>query len=85
MQELTKDQKQEVVNWMQSKGINPVCPTCNSSNLGIAMVANLGAGANNGTVNTEINGENLVPVVQVACMECGKIRHFSAVVMGLVN
>ncbi|MDJ1481872.1 hypothetical protein QNI16_15330 [Cytophagaceae bacterium YF14B1] len=78
---LSKEQEMQVRSWIDSKTGSLTCPVCQSKSKSVeGMVAMF-------PVNTEKNVDMnfQMPVVIVACGNCGYIMPFSASKMGLIT
>jgi len=77
---LTPDQMDQIQSWMEEKNVDPTCPACsNSSWVTSEMIAPPVR------ARTKPSEDGLqVPMVQLTCNNCGYVRLFSAVKMGLL-
>ena len=75
----TPDQMDQIQSWMEEKDIDTTCPACgNAAWVTSEMIAPLVRSA------SKPSEERVqVPLVQLMCDNCGYVRHFSAVKMGL--
>ena len=81
---LAEEQRRKVEEWFDYRMSNKTCPICGNTawglNPGLAAPAIMKA---DGTV-TPLDGERLAQVV-FFCRNCGYLRLFSAMVMGLTS
>jgi len=76
---LTEPQLQKVRDWMQSKQVSGICPSCSQSNWTAADIVSAPVITTKGITM----GGPTVPMVQVICSNCAHVRLFAAVPMGL--
>jgi len=78
---LSADEKQTIQKWLTSRMKDTRCPVCGSTSWTIGdqtvIATPVGAG---GSVNL---GGKIVPLVQLVSNECGYVRHFMAIPMGI--
>ncbi len=77
---LDPDQLQKVHEWLQKKCALMVCPCCNSTSWGVGEL---------GTMlpiqdNNILFGGKCTPALPILCQNCGFIRLFSAIMIGLI-
>jgi predicted nucleic-acid-binding Zn-ribbon protein len=76
---LTPAQIQKVENWLTSKKLNPTCPSCGGRKWTPLDIIS----ANTVTAKGTTIGGNSIPMVQIVCSNCGFVKLFAAVPMGL--
>jgi predicted RNA-binding Zn-ribbon protein involved in translation (DUF1610 family) len=76
---LTPAQFQKIENWLTSKKLNPNCPSCGEKKWTPLDIIS----ANTVTAKGTTTGETSIPMVQLACSNCGFIKLYAAVPMGL--
>ena len=76
---LTPAQIQKVENWLTSKKLNPTCPSCGERKWAPLDIIS----ANTVTAKGTTIGGNSIPMVQIVCSNCGFVKLFAAVPMGL--
>ena len=74
--ELTKEQKQKIVSWLDKKGKNHVCPVCLENNWNVADHLLLGMVFSSGGIS--IGGASY-PAVLLVCNNCAYARQFMSV------
>lgn len=78
---LSDEEKTKIVQWINSKAKNHVCPSCGSNSWALAdHVLNFPVFAG-GTI--VIGGTNY-PAVLLACNTCAFVRHYMLVPMGVL-
>jgi predicted nucleic-acid-binding Zn-ribbon protein len=76
---LTPAQALKVQNWLTSKKLNPTCPSCGGRKWTPVEIIS----ANTVTAKGTTIGGNTIPMVQIVCSNCGFVKLFAAVPMGL--
>ena len=76
---LTPAEIQKIENWVTSKKLNPTCPSCGEKKWTPLDIIS----ANTITAKGTTIGEKSIPMVQIACSNCGFIKLYAAVPMGL--
>jgi predicted nucleic-acid-binding Zn-ribbon protein len=76
---LTPAQVQKLENWLTSKKLNPTCPSCGGRKWAPVDIIS----ANTVTAKGTAIGGNTVPMVQMVCSNCGFVKLYAAVPMGL--
>lgn len=80
--ELTDEEKRKLTEWFDSKGLPGRCACCGGTEwLMAGMMAILGFDAQ----SKEASAGNMLPVIPLACKNCGCVRFFAAAHMGLAN
>ncbi len=79
---LNDKQRQAIVDWLGTKATVPHCPGCGQ--LGPFSLGEILAPATFDLTNKTILVGTTVPLVPVICTNCGNVRLFSAVMMGIV-
>lgn len=81
---LTPEQQERVTKWLREKLGMRSCPSCGQLQ-GFTMGAMVAAPIVKATEEgMTLDTENSVPLVPLACRNCGNVRLFSAIVMGLI-
>ena len=76
---LTPVQFQKLEKWLVSKKLNPICPSCGERKwIPLDIIS-----ANTVTAKGTTVGGNSGPMVQIACSNCGFIKLYAAVPIGL--
>lgn len=71
---LHESKKQQLLNWLQAKGVRDDCPACGATGRHPGdIVAPPTTPDGGGTV---VGGPNF-PLVQVICQNCGYVMHFA--------
>lgn len=81
---LTPEQQERVTKWLREKLGMRSCPSCGQLqgfSIGAIVAAPIVKATDEGMA---IDTENSVPLVPLACRNCGYVRLFSAIVMGLI-
>jgi predicted nucleic-acid-binding Zn-ribbon protein len=76
---LTPAEIQKIENWVTSKKLNPTCPSCGEKTWTPLDIIS----ANTVTAKGTTIGAKSIPMVQIACSNCGFIKLYAAVPMGL--
>ncbi len=80
--ELTKDQKEQVIQLLQIKGVKSVCPMCGNKHFVLAD------GYFNNSLQTDFKSFSLggagIPTVPIVCSNCGFISQHALGVLGLL-
>ena len=79
---LTKEQKDNIINKLQEKGIKSVCPMCGKNHF------ILGDGFFNNTIQSDLKSISLggpsIPTIPIICSNCGFISQHALGVLGLL-
>ena len=82
LQELSQEQKEEIINALIEKGVKLPCPRCGNNNFTLLD------GYFNQTIQTELKGMVIggpsVPSIVVACTRCGFLSQHALGVLGLL-
>ena len=78
---LDKDQESTAKRWMEDKGVSPRCSCCGEDRWELGEII---SGAMYVEGGAALGGPN-VPMLQYVCANCGCVRLFAAVHMGLVS
>ncbi len=78
---LTPDQMEKLQRWMEDKGVAQPCPAC--GNVGWVTEEMLAVPVRALTGLSESTPQ--IPMVESTCDNCGFMRLFSAVAMGLLS
>jgi Zn ribbon nucleic-acid-binding protein len=81
---LTPEQQETVTKWLREKLGMRSCPSCGQLQgfmIGAMIAAPIVKMTSEGMA---VDMENSVPLVPLACRNCGHVRLFSAVFMGLI-
>jgi hypothetical protein len=79
---LNPQQQKAAIDWLREKLGQKQCSECgNASNFGTGDIVNLTAYYPGGSI---VVGGPSVPVLPVICNNCGHVRLFSAVAMGIL-
>lgn len=78
---LSEEQKAQIVRWFQSREVDVVCPICGHDEFVPGEIIT-GYVYRDGAFRLV---EDSIPMVQEACLHCGHILLFSAVVLGLMK
>jgi predicted nucleic-acid-binding Zn-ribbon protein len=82
---LTQEQQEKVTKWLREKLGMRSCPSCGQLQ-GFLMGAIIAAPEVKTTgEGMALDMGNSVPFVPIACRNCGNVRLFSAIVMGLIS
>ena len=83
MKELSKEQKEKIINILDERGAKLPCPRCGNNNFTLLD------GYFNQTIQTEIKGMVIggpsVPSVVVACNRCGYLSQHALGPLGLLS
>ena len=81
---LSPEQQETAKQFITSRGGLQVCPVCAHQNFNLSnnlvITPALGVGDEANTVMSTSAG---TPLVELVCMNCGYVRHFHALVLGL--
>lgn len=75
-------QRQILLDWWQKKDIRIQCESCGHRKWSIGDI--IAGFSIDGAGNTRMGGD-MIPMVQVLCENCGHVRLYSAVKIGLVK
>lgn len=78
---LTPDQMDQVRSWMEEKGIDKTCPACGNTRWVTSEIIAPPVRARTGLAENPPQ----IPMVELTCDNCGYIRLFAAVKMGLLG
>jgi len=76
---LTPEQQKKLQNWLSSKNVTPNCPSCGGRSWSIGDIISSPVLTSGGTAI----GGRTIPMVQVICNNCGFVRLYAAVPIGL--
>ncbi len=81
---LSPEQQEAAKQFILARGGEQICPVCSHAQFELSPLVvfapALGAGDE---PNTQINLGMGTPMVETLCRNCGYVRHFSAVVLGI--
>jgi hypothetical protein len=81
---LSDEQLKHANEWFQTKLGPPICPECKAEGVSvIRMMHGVYSGSHTSEGVQIYHHDRLAPLVGLCCQNCGNIRYFSAVVMGL--
>ena len=76
---LTETERNKVQSWFKSKGVTYICEACKRTDWEIGYLVSAPIFSNGVTTL----GGPVLPMVPVSCKNCGFIRLFSAILLGL--
>ncbi len=83
MNQLTPEQKQNIINALNSKNVNGPCPRCGNKNFILAD------GYFNHSMQVDLTNFSLggpsIPTIATVCSNCGFISEHALGVLGLIN
>lgn len=76
---LTNSEVERITAWLQSRGVNAVCPACTKKQWGLGEIVSQPVSSRLGI---EMTGEH-IPAISLVCGHCGFMMMFSAKLVGL--